>query len=266
MTALQQSTINRDKPWNGDANVAPEVRANFRKTANDIDRLYEGLDIQNKCISFDDFLGDVLADQWNAPTKGTDAQTVAPAITAAAGGTVTMVTGDDAAADMATNGVALNSELNWKAGQGNLVLEARVKVSAITAVQLFVGFTDTKALEFPVNVGAADALTTTATDAVGFTFDTGADTDKIWLVGVANNTDATAQNSALAYVADTYKILRVEVTDAGVATFYIDNTQVGTAMTGAVTTTVALTPVVAAYSGAASRTVTVDYIMVSADR
>jgi hypothetical protein len=267
MTALQLSSINRDKPWAGDANASVETRSNFRKAASDIDKLYEGLDIQNRVTLFDDFLGDVLASNWNAPTKGTDGQTVSPAITAGVGGLVTMVTGDDAAASMAVNGVSLTSELNWKANQGNLVFEARVKVSAITGVTLFVGLTDDKStLECPVTVGASDALTTNAADAVGFVFDTNADTDKIWLVGVANNVDATAQNSGLVYVADTYRILRIELSEAGVASFYIDNTLIGSAMTGAVTASVALTPVVAAYSGAASRTVTVDYILVAADR
>jgi hypothetical protein len=169
---------------------------------------------------------------------------------------------------MAANGVQLEQSLNWKPSQGNLVFEARVKMDAITTVALFAGFTDqVSALEMPATLGGGDALTTNLTDGVGFLFDTGADTDTIWLVGVRNDTDAAKQDSGLAFAADTWRTLRLELDSAGNATFFVDGVQRGTAMANATTAAVALTPVIAGFSrAAASRVFTVDYVLVQADR
>ena len=82
------------------------------------------------------------------------------------------------------------------------------------------------------------------------------------------DTDATAQNTALAPVADTYATFRIEVSSTGVATFFYNGAQVGTAMTGAVTAATDLTPTIAVSktSVAASMTMDVDYVHVSMDR
>jgi hypothetical protein len=190
-------------------------------------------------------------------------------ITEAANGTCVGTIGDTTAS-MAVSGIQLSRGLNWKANQGDLVFEAKVKLSAITTIAVFVGLTDqVSALEMPIQSAAsADTITTNATDAIGFMFDTSMSTDNWWLVGVANNVDATAQNMAAAPVADTYATFRIEVSTAGVATFYYNGTAVGTAMTGAVTATVALTPVIAGFNRTTTGTptVTADYIHVSADR
>jgi hypothetical protein len=81
-------------------------------------------------------------------------------------------------------------------------------------------------------------------------------------VGVANDVDATRQALTTAPVADTYYVFRIEVDSAGKATFYIDGTQVGTQMSGAVTASVALTPVFIIYpqGAVAGRTMTIDYV------
>jgi len=190
-------------------------------------------------------------------------------VTEAVSGTVVGTIGDTTAS-MAVSGVQLSRGLNWKANQGNLVFEARVKLSQVTTISVFVGLTDqVSALEMPIQSAAsADTITTNATDAVGFMFDTSMATDNWWLVGVANNVDATAQNMGSAPVADTYATFRIEVSSAGVATFYYNGTAVGTAMTGAVTATVALTPVIAGFNRTTTGTptVTADYVHVSADR
>jgi hypothetical protein len=219
-------------------------------------------------VLFDDFLGDVIADQWGV-RKGSDGQAVDFAINAQVGGAIRATTGDDAAADMTVNGVQLESALNWKASAGGLSMTARVRIEAITTCSLFVGFTDqVSALEAPiVSAASADTITTNATDAVGFMFDTAMDTDTFWLVGVANNVDATKQAVSNAPVAATYITLRVDVTAAGVATFFIDGLQVGAAMTGAVTASVALTPVITFFRRAATATyVDCDFIKVKQNR
>jgi hypothetical protein len=216
----------------------------------------------------DDFLGDVLADQWNGRV-GSDPQVVTPTINSQAGGVVRLVTGDDAAASMAVNGVQLESALNWKAEQQSLVAEFRVTLSAITNVALFVGFTDqVAALEIPIESAAsADTLTSNATNAVGVMFDTAMSTDNWWLVGVAADVDATAQNAATAPTALTFETWRIEVGADGTAEFFRNGVQVGTTMSAAVTATTLLTPVVAAFSrGAASRNIDVDFIKVQGTR
>jgi hypothetical protein len=217
---------------------------------------------------FDDFLGDALNANW-AVAKGSDGACADFAHLTGVNGLISGATGADAGGTMALNGVQLHNALQWKANSGNLTLEARVKLSAITNVALFVGFTDQiGSLEAPViSAASANTITTNATDAVGFMFDTSMTADNFWLVGVANDTDATAQNTAVAPVADTFHRLRVELGSSGAADFYIDGARVGTTMAGGVTATVALTPVIAAFSrAAASRTVTVDYIQVLATR
>ena len=230
--------------------------------------------LQRHVVLEDDFTGGsqafstTIIDGWRS-RKGSDGACVDWTVTPAIEGTVVGTIGSTTAS-MAVSGSQLDAGLSWKANQGDLVFEARVKISQITTIAVFVGFTDqTGALEMPIQSAAsANTLTTNATDAVGFMFDTSMTDDNIWLVGVANNTDATHQDTALAFVADTYKVLRIELSTAGVATFYIDGTAVGTAMTGAVTATVALTPVIAGFNRTTTGTptITADYVYVSANR
>ena len=217
-----------------------------------------------RVVHFEDFLGDVAPDQVNY-TEGTDSGTADGAITAVVNGAF-LLTAGDSAGNVAADGAQLNTELNWKANQGNLVFETRVKIAAITTVSLFIGLTDTKSLECPISLSGT-MFTTNATDAVGFVFDTNATTDTIRLAGVANDVDATAVDTSLAFVADTYKTLRIEITSAGLARFYIDGAYVGQVATS-VTATVALTPVWIIYpeGAVAGRTMSIDYFMVAADR
>ncbi len=228
----------------------------------------------SRVVLFDDFIGDAINTfNWGLATKGSDAQTVDFAHLTGVNGLLKGTTGDDAAATMAVNGIQMHSALQWKANSTvlprKMVFQTRLKISAITGIVLFAGFTDQiAALEMPIESAAsADTITTTATDACGFFFDDRMTTDKIWLAGVKNNTDATHQNSAIAPVADTFITLRVEIDENEKAVFFINGLQVGTMMSAALTKTVALTPVIAAYSNAAaSIDVTVDYIHVAADR
>jgi len=214
----------------------------------------------------DHFLGDVIADEWDLDT-GSDGSAVAFAISAAAGGMLRGTMGAGAGASMAANGVQVHSQLNWKANQGELAFDTRIKLSAITTVAVFVGFTDqVAALEMPIHsAGSANTITTNATDAVGLMFDTSMTDDYWWSVGVKNNTDATHVSSAIAPTADTWQRLRVEVDVSGNARMYIDGKLIGT-VSSAVTATVALTPVVAAFRRAAeASTIDVDYIDVQAE-
>jgi hypothetical protein len=218
---------------------------------------------------FDDFIGDAIDAKWDVQ-EGTDSATSVSAILAGGIGGVLRLTTGDAGTGLAADLIQLTQALQWQASNGDLVIEVRSKLSAITTCYAFIGFTDLAAsLEAPIESAAsADTLTTNASDAVGFMFDTRMTNDTWWLTGVAANVDATAQNSGFAPVADTYATFRVEVTSAGVATFYYNGTAVGTAMTGALTAATDLTPTIAVSktSVAASMTMDIDYIDVTMAR
>lgn len=219
---------------------------------------------------FDDFER-LDTGRWLA-TEGTDSATSNAAILAGGiGGVLRLTTGDAGTGLAADTEQLTNNTLMFKAANGNLVFEIRVKLSAITTCWAFFGFTDTvaAALEAPVESAAsANTLTTNAADAVGFMFDARMSTDNWWAVGVANNTDATAQNIGYAPVAGTYEILRVEVDTSGGAVFYRNGVKIGTRMSGAVTASVALTPIMAVSktSVAASMTCDIDYVHASCAR
>lgn len=210
----------------------------------------------------DDFLGDVLADQWNGRV-GSDPQCVLPTIQTLANGVVRLTTGDDAAATMAVNGVQLDSALNWNAGR-EAIYETSLTLGPGTAGHVvFVGLTDqVAALEMPFTLGASDVLTSNASNASGLLFDTAADTDTWHCVGVKADVDATKINSGSAPVAGTYQRFKIMLLTNGAARFYLDGVLIGT-MLNAVTNTTLLTPVVAAFSRTtASRTIDVDYLNV----
>lgn len=222
------------------------------------------------CVSYwEDFLGDVVPDQINA-IEGTDSATSDCAILAGGMGGVMRLTTGDAGTGLAADMEQITWALQWQASNGDLCMEVRAKMSAITTCYAFIGFTDLAAsLEGPViSAASADTITTNATDAVGFMFDTRMATDDWWLVGVANDVDATAQDSGVAPVADTYAIYRIEVDTAGKATFFYNGAKIGSKMSGAVTAGADLTPTicVSKTSVAASMTMDVDYIHVSMER
>lgn len=215
---------------------------------------------------FDDFLGDVLRDPWNA-VEGSDTDATQAVLAGGIGGTLRLTSGnDDANGTQATDASGVTSYLNWQASNGGLYMQARIKVSRITNAYIFVGFTDVITAELPViSAGSANTITTNAADAVGFMFDTNMTADNWWLVGVANDVDATAQNTGAAPVADDYETLAIEVNASGVATFYRNGLQVGTAMTGAVTAATDLTPAiyVSNADGTSAVTLDIDYINVA---
>jgi hypothetical protein len=228
---------------------------------------FVGRAVDKEIRLFDDFLGDVIADQWNV-SEGSDSSTSAVfAVNAAVGGVIKGTTGDDATTTMAVNGIQIDSALNWKAENGGLFAEARLKISAITDVVLFFGLTDqVSGLEMPFTYSGT-TLTSNATDGVGFLFDTNATTDNFKAVGVDTDVDATVQDLGVAPVADTYITLRVEVDADGNAVFLINGDRKGTVMAACVTPSVALTPVIAAFSETTTvRDVYVDYIDVGMHR
>lgn len=214
----------------------------------------------------DDFLGDLIDDAWSA-AEGNDAQAIIATINSAVNGEVRMTTGDTTT--VSESAQSLTHGLNWKANQGGLYMGCRFKpVTSVADVCYFVGFTDvlaTTTLESPITLSTA-TLTTNATDAVGFLYDTAATNDTWHCQGVATDVDTALTNSTIVPVVDTYQWLEIFVDTAGGATFYIDGALVAT-VAACVTATVALTPIVHAMARTTtSKSVDVDYITVRAKR
>lgn len=229
----------------------------------------------NNFVLFDDFDGAALLGTWQV-AKGSDGAAANFACNGGLNGTILGTTGAGAGATMAVNGIQIAAHLNLK-GQGvgaaastnNLEFNARVQMSAITNMVCFVGLTNQVAsLQMPINgAGGGNGFTANAADAVGFLFDTTMTTANWWMIGAKATVLATGQNSGLAPVAATYEQFAISVDQLGNATFFRNGLQVGVTMANAVTPTVAVTPVVAAFARAAvSRTVTGDYIMASMNR
>ena len=211
----------------------------------------------------DDFTGYALSNYWGTQT-GTDGAAAVAIDNTAVQGTVILTTGQDAAATMAANGVLIDSGLSWRANAYGLTMEVRLKVDSVANVALYFGFTDqNSALEMPFTLGGSDALTSNASNGVGVLYDTAADTDDWWLVGVDGDSDATKQDVGDAPDANTYETWVILLSNTGNAEFYRDGAYVGSQMTDAVDPTASLTPVVAAFSRTnASKVVTVDFIRV----
>jgi len=216
---------------------------------------------------FDDFIGGTLGDAWSSRI-GTAPSIVAPKILAAGdSGLAAMTSGADGGGTMALNGAQLDmGSRSWRADSGGLVFTARVRLSEITNVVAFFGFTDqVAALEMPATY-TGTTLTANATDAVGILFDSSATTPNWKLVGIDSGVPATVQDAGIAPVANTWAILEISSTAAGVATFRINDAIVGTAMVDAVGAPM-LTPILAIFSrGAATRQLHCDWIEVQQAR
>lgn len=204
--------------------------------------------------------------------KGSDAGCVNFAILGGEpDGAVRATTGAGAGATMAVNGVEMTAGLNWQAQSGNLVFDARIRLSQATTISVFAGFTNALAttLQAPIiGSGVANGLTNNAANAVGFLYDTAMTNPGFWCVGSKASASATAINSGIAPVAATWIQLRIEVDKSGNAKFFINGKGVGNVIQqGSVTATTPLTPVITAFTRAAgSATIDADYVFTAADR
>ncbi len=217
----------------------------------------------------DDMFGkaDTEAEHAWILNSGADAQAIDPALdNTQAGGVWQLVTGD-------ADGTTANdgSQMVWgdlpiqlDSAGGDVFIEARIRIkTAVTTVSVFFGLTDSTGLEEPFT-NSSDTITSTATDGGGFLFDTDATTDEWWGVAVDTDTDDTG-NAALGSgpTADTWQILRMEVSNDGATVrYYIDGALVLT-LSGAagIGPDVVLYPtIIACATTTTSRTVDVDYV------
>lgn len=213
----------------------------------------------------DDFQGDLITDEWAVVVGSGGSATVA--ITIGIGGLL-LFTSDDTAGTMAADGAQLVGVRSFQASNGGLVFECRIRNNtALTTRSIFCGLTDVATIEAAiVSAASADTITTTATDAFGFMFDSRMTTDEWWAVGVANDVDAVHVSTGVAPVADAFDRLRVECDAAGKARFYVNGVLKAT-LTGVVTPAIDLVPTISIFSTTtAVVTATADYILAEMDR
>ena len=229
-----------------------------------------GLPIVATAVTWmDDFLGDTALGQYTE-INGNDAQAV-QAIAEVQYGAYVITSGDVGDTD-ANDLEATYLSLEWSADQGALIFETRLYLDTdITTTQLCAGFTDdVSTVEVAFTIGGSDVVTAVAEDAVMFCFDTRADTDEWFALGVANTVKATGNGATgIAPGAGVYQTLRIEVDDGGAdCRFYIDSALVKTITANCITVADLLAPgfVISSADTADSNTVRVDYMFVAAAR
>lgn len=154
-----------------------------------------------------------------------------------------------------------------------MAVECRLKMAALTARAVFVGFTGVMADDqSDLVAGSTSTIAYTETNLVGFLYDVGLTTDIEWHMVHSGGTttavtDGLLLNSGVTPVLDEMNVLRVEVDNSGTARWYIDGELLKT-LEGAVSTTAIFAGCVGAIAtdSGTSATVTVDYIAVEAER
>jgi len=187
--------------------------------------------LQEKKKHFKDHFTDDTLDtsRWAVSVPGTS-DTIA--ISEVAGGECLITTGtvDDDSCMIAT-------AIIWN-GTRNAVAEARITMDDVSGTALFVGFSITKS-ESNNSIAihyAADALTTVATEAVGFVIDADHATSSIMCASVDSDVDGTPVDTGVDWADAETRNLRVSIDTAGKAIFYINGTpvaQIAAAVTAA---------------------------------
>ena len=223
---------------------------------------------------FDDFLGDVIADEWYSAEGDTGHATVA--VQAVTNGVARMHLSSTATKAPASYCV-LNHGLftQWKANQGNLRIAARLKVDNTDGANVFIGFSDTGADQM-VGYDTGDSTAAplfNASNAVGWLFSGGDGSPSTVWRGVACNADTVKTPvDGVAPTNNVYSVLEIELSDTGaggdgkVAKFWQDGVLKGS-ITSPVLATRAMTPVLSAFSSEDTGTVVdLDWINLSANR
>lgn len=226
--------------------------------------IYAGPD---RVSMFDDFLGDVLADEWTASFSDTGQ---AAGITQLTNGVYRMTS--SATSTQTPNGGAQNisGALNWKANQGGLRFGTRLKIATLAGNSVFAGFTDTGGAEFPA-YDTGGGLISPADDFVGFICSgEGGTTQQNWrfVAGKAGTDQTATMLGTFTPVANTYDELEFEVAkDGSWAKAWINGKPAAALSANVITPTVALAPtVMRANTDGASNVVDTDYIGASANR
>lgn len=224
---------------------------------------------------FDDFLGDLVGDEWIAGSSDTGQATgtgvLASSAVSATNGIYRMTSSASSVQTPAGGAQSINGAPNWKANQGRVRFGARVKIADLAKNNVFVGLTDTGGAELAV-YDTGGGVITPAADYVGFLKGGGAAAAGNSLTWRAVAGKAGTDQIALTGVtptANVYDTLEVELpgVDGGVAKFFINGKAVASIDSAAITPTVALAGGVwRANTEAAADAVDVDWMNISAAR
>ncbi len=184
-------------------------------------------------------------------------------------GQVTLTTSDAADGDA----IYCTTETCFKPSvNAPMVLETRLEMAALTARQVFAGFSGTIAdAQSDICSGSTGTLTLTESNICGFLYDVGLTEAVNWYMvynggTTTGNTDASDVASGVTPVVGQMDVLRVVIDNNGTARWYINGALLQT-VEGAVAPTAVFGGCVGAIAtSAASATVTVDYIAVEANR
>jgi hypothetical protein len=210
--------------------------------------------------------GTIITNLVQTKTGGTGAADLA--ITEALGGTGTITVGSDATAGQTVRTPRM-FQCDTTAFFAPMVMEVRMKLSAATATEFFLGFCDTNqdANDKSYVVSATSTLTTSVpADAVGFIysatptsgvlFNSGA--NFIGTVGTNNSTDTVAATTVP--IDTSYHVYRMELNSGGGAAAFIDGVFVGAVAAGVgPRVTVPLNVKLNVPGLAANKTYTLDY-------
>ena len=254
------------------AGTSEASKSMVRDSSNEMDGIpiaeSQSVDPSQKVTFLDDFLAAAIEARISSTAGSGTGNEAATKVANSTSGEITLKSASDDGAHSA-NGTSLTlDETNFRADQGGLAVEARIKIDDITSVAIFVGLTDviSTTVELPIFLNAGD-IDSDAANACGIIFDTDATTDEWCHGGVKADADTTPAFSGSAPVNATYVILRVEVSATGGVRGYINGTAIGAEVASAVTATTSLTPViVVANRSAAQRILTIDYFWAQQDR
>lgn len=224
------------------------------------------------CAMFEDFLGDLVPDEWIVGSSDTGQATgtgnVATSAVSATNGVYRMTSSASSTQTPAGGAQSINTPPNWKANQGELRFGARLKIATLAGNSLYVGLTDTGGAEIAA-YDTGGGIQTPAGDYVGFICSGEASaTEQAWR-GVAGKA-GTDQSVTLSVTptANTYDVLECSVDASGNnAKFWVNGVLKGHIQSNAVTPTVALAGGVwRANTDGAADAVDVDWIAISALR
>lgn len=174
-------------------------------------------------------------------------------------------------------GISLVTGLNFSVPlNGALVVEARIQLQALTARNIFVGFTGTSADDMvaPIRDSNSTTHTLTAADVVGFNFNSIYTGSQLFWHTVYNGgtlAGATATSDTVTSVVPVvgeWQVLRVVIQTNGTVEYWLDGTKLANIDNAAtVTATDNLCAVVGTYATTTTITdVDVDYMLVTANR
>lgn len=224
---------------------------------------------------FEDFLGDLVPDEWivgSSDTGQTATGVLATSAVSATNGVFRMTSSATSTQTPAGGAQSINTPPNWKANQGRLRFGTRLKIADLAKNNVFAGFTDTGGTEMAV-YDTGGGIITPAADYAGWLKGGGAaaaGNSLTWrlVAGKAGVDQVATPSPVITPTANVYDTLEVEVSqDGNTVTGYYNGRPVAQIVSAGITPTVALgAGVWRANTEAAADAVDVDYVNVSANR